>query len=52
MKREFKEGEIIFNFDYWNADLNGFGKVIKDTIVESGVIFYDRKSEQEPAEPE
>lgn len=36
MKREFKEGEIIFSFDYWNAGLNGFGKVIKDTIVESG----------------
>lgn len=34
MKREFKAGEIIFHEDYFNADLNGFGKVLEDIIVD------------------
>ena len=36
MKREFKKGEVVFVWNYWEADLNGFGKVLQDKVVDSG----------------
>lgn len=34
MKREFKQGDVIFHYRYWEPDLHGFGKVLKDTVAE------------------
>jgi hypothetical protein len=39
MKREFKEGEIIFNNDRYAGDLLGFGTILRDTEVEFGDEF-------------
>lgn len=36
MKREFKKGEIVFVWNHWEADLNGFGQVLKDEVAENG----------------
>lgn len=34
MKREFKEGEEIFAWNHLEPDLNGFGIVLEDKVVE------------------
>ena len=34
MKREFKAGDVIFHYDYLNDDLHGFGKVLREAVVE------------------
>lgn len=34
MKREFKKGEEIFAWNYLEPDLNGFGIVLEDKVVE------------------
>lgn len=34
MKREFKAGELVFHEDYFNDDLNGFGRILEDVVLE------------------
>lgn len=33
MKREFKAGELVFHEDYFNDDLNGFGRMLEDVVL-------------------
>ena len=35
MKREFKAGDIIFHEDYLDRSMHGFGRILKDAVVEN-----------------